>query len=536
MYQPPDLPSLIPLLHDAHFYRVLKSIYKTDKQYARLLRTCFEDDSNQDAVFECIGDCLRPSTGLDEGQINDVRLVIIEYAPRLTSADPSRAASTIDQYAKDLHKVMLQSLEDDESAQLQYLRTLLEPEAGEVDTSFQSTARKSFIEQYVRLLCDYDPQHVSDYIEHLNSGDLRLEEVLPALEGSGAVDAAIVLLARDGKVHDGIDRLIRHLKTLEAALIGLIEGAQAAPDAAHTAEATEDLTGRIQKYVRVGVWLCRGQTKSMQQSNAHHKQLKRSNAVKEELSPNEILWLELIDAVVTVAKNVSEVLPSDQDGSEITSSPEAANETSSATFDPSKIITQLRTVVQETFTALLATTSAPRMQDVRRTDASFLRILRAFLGRASMSSSSLSNLRSVLSAIFSAYAYEESLLALANRLLDKDLFAHLSEADSLRRRGWRPLGQVCEGCGRRVWGPGTGAYVWDAWQRQNEMRSAHQNEAREAAEHGRDAEMTVAGKGKASVAGHSTEIGPMPWLEAPRRAGRMPRAMARMGKKIWGRW
>ena len=136
------------------------------------------------------------------------------------------------------------------------------------------------------------------------------------------------------------------------------------------------------------------------------------------------------------------------------------------------MITDLRTIVQETFTALLASTSAPHTTNAPRTDVSFLRILRSFLNRASLSSPSLSNLRAVLSAIFSAYSYEESLLSLANRLLDKDLFVHVTEADTLRRRGWRPLGQVCEACGKRVWGPGAGGYIWDAWLRGQEERES----------------------------------------------------------------
>lgn len=471
IYEPPDLPSLIPLLSEARFYRVLKSIYKAEKQYAQLLRTCFEDLDKLDAVFDCISDCLKPTAGLDEKQRDDVRDVIIDNASKLVSIYPTKAASTLERYAKDLHGNMLHALDDDEAAQLQYLRTILEPsyeDGGDRKLSQPSPDRR-FVEQYVRLLCDHDPHHVSDYIEQLKSGDLRLEEVLPALENSGVVDAAVVLMAREGKVGDGIDRLTRHLGSLEAALLGLLEGAQESPDAGNTTETAHDLVGSVQKYARVGVWICRGQAKSRQQPKSRLKETKKSAGIKDELSADENLWLDLIDAVVAVTKSVSEVL---EDKAKKTNGHESVGaREATPKFDPSKLVTQLRTVVQETFTALLSTTSTSRTNDIRRTDASFLRIFQAFLSRASSSSSSLSNLRSVLSAIFSAYSYEESLLALANRLLDKDLFVHVSEANTLRRRGWRPLGQVCEGCGKRVWGPGAGAHIWDAWQRRNEERS-----------------------------------------------------------------
>ena len=101
-------------------------------------------------------------------------------------------------------------------------------------------------------------------------------------------------------------------------------------------------------------------------------------------------------------------------------------------------------------------------------------------------------MRNVLGSIFSAYAYQESLLALANRLLEKDLFVHVAQISSLRQRGWRPLGQgLCEaGCGRRVWGPGVGVGVWEAWRERCEEQEEHRRRRRGRRERGSE------GKGK----------------------------------------
>ena len=461
IYQPPDLATLIPLISQARFFRVLKSIFKAEKQYADLLKTCFDDYQNPEAIFECIGDCLRPSAKLGEKQINDVRAVILDHASDLVAADVTKAASTIEQYASDLHSILLASISGDDSARFQYLQTVLEPSEPKSPINQSTASQRTFVELYVRLLCHYDPSHVSKYVEQLDTGDIRLDEVLPAIDNSGIVDAAVVLLAREGKVKEGLGRLIHHLQKLESALLGLLDGAQDIPDAANSVEAGQDLIKSVQKYARVGVWLCQEQTKAVQQSRLDLSRTKTTKSLHDTLSPDENFWLDLIDAVVAVTKNVTEVLQ----GHEQLEEPSDSN-----AFDPTKMIVDLRTVVQETFTALLATTSAPRTSEARRTDVSFLKILRAFLSRASLLSPSLSNLRAVLGAIFSAYSYEESLLSLTNRLLDKDLFVHVTEADRLRRRGWRPLGQVCEGCGKRVWGPGAGGHIWDAWQRSNEDR------------------------------------------------------------------
>ena len=467
MYQPPDLHSLIPMIHQARFFRVLKSIYRTERQYANLLQISFEDHDNPEATFDCIRDCLDKKTGLNARQTAEVRSVLVEHARELLIIDVRKTASTIERYAPDLHDDFVQSLDNDDLARYQYLNVVLEPH-GQVEESQPHNARLKYVEQYVELLCEYNSSHVRAYVETLRPGDLRLEEVLPALEEGGAVDAAVILMAREGKADDGIRRLNQHLQTLEKALLGLVEGSDDSPDVGNTIEAGQDLMTSIQKYARVGIWLCRGQTKVAQRGGGAGQSTNLVKAMRDALTADEELWSELIDTIVTITKNVTEVLEqlirAPQRGAESGETPSRVG------LDKSKMITDLRSVVQETFTALLNATTPPRTSDTKRTDVSFLRILRAFLTRATLSSPSLSNLRGVLSAIFSAYAHEESLLSLSNRLLDKDLFVHVTEADQLRRRGWRPLGQVCEGCGRRVWGPGAGGYIWDAWQQDNKRR------------------------------------------------------------------
>ena len=463
VYQPPDLPSMIPLFSGAHFYRIMKSIYKAEKQYSLLLETCFEDREDPDAIFECISNCLRPGAGLSETQLNSVRSVIVDNAKALAFTDLTKAAKTIQEYAIDLHGTLLEVFGDDEHAQYQYLQAIFEPEdRAERSDIPPQRLDKAFTEQYVRLLCDYDPHHVNNFIEKLKIGDLRLDEVLPALENSGAIDAAVVLLAREGKVSEALDRLSQHLRTLEAALLGLLDAANSTPDPENTQEAADDLVESFDKYVRVGIWLCQGQSKTMANSKILTKPLSQKQSMDGDLSVDETFWVDLVDTVVQVTRNVGEVLNTQ---SHLDSEDDVDMQRPSSThpLDTSKILLSLRATVQTTFTSLLTSTSVPPANEIHHRNMAFLRILRAFLNRASLSSPSLSNLRSVLGAIFSAYSYEESLLDLANRLLDKDLFVHVSEVTALRKRGWRPLGQACKGCGRRVWGPGAGVEIWNGW-------------------------------------------------------------------------
>ena len=498
VYQPPDLPSMVTLFAEARFYRVIKSVYKAERQFALLLQTCFQDRENPDEIFTCIVDCLRPRTTLTSQQLDSVRSVIIKHAEELVQTDVTKAATVIQEYATDLHRTILNAISDDDHTQYQYLKAFMDPEFRSLEDS-NPPAQPSdsyFVELYVKLLCNYNPHHVSEYIEKMKVGDLRLEEVLPVLEHSGVIDAAVILLAREGKVRDAIDRLTKHLRTLEAGLLGLLDGIESTPDPENAQESADDLAESFDKYVRVGVWLCQGQSKSTSTSTFQKGPDSQKRLAENDVSPDELLWVDLLDAVIQATRNVSEMLDrqTDPENEDINS---ARAPSAIAPIDSTKLITSLRATVQTTFTALLTTTSTPPANDSRHKNVAFLRILRAFLNRASLSSPSLSNLRSVLAAIFSAYSYEESLLDLANRLLDKDLFIHVAGVTALRKRGWRPLGQVCKGCGKRVWGPGTGVEIWNAWAEKKRDLTDNKGHGVNVVPQGR--EVTHVVKGKATV-------------------------------------
>ena len=495
VYHPPDLVSLLPMLHKAGFYRVLKSIFRADKQYDKLVQTYFDDPENRQEVFDCIVDCLRSNSRLTKRQIKDVQEIIEAHAIDLVHLDVVRAAQTINSYAPSLNRVFLQSLRDELELQYIYLRTIFEPSGKEAI----SPPGTGFTERYVQLMCKFYPSHVADYVESVQASDLRLDEVLHYMEESGVVDAAVILMSREGQTRQAMDRLIQHLNTLEGALQGLFASTDAERQSINAGEAAEGLLESLQKYTNVGIWLCQGQPRVPSTPLPDRKKI----TSKSDLLPEEALWLDLIDATVQITRKVSASL-SDLEAN------------SAAGFDHDKLAPQLRTLVQRSFTALLTSTSTPSPSG---TNLSFLRILRAFLIRASISSPNLSDIRAVLASIFSAYAYEESILSLANRLLDKDLFVNVQSATELRQRGWRPRGSTCEGCGRRVWGPGVSGDVFGKWEERQEMELKKRKEKQselaggnpergKGRAHARNVSKTsiaeiVKGKGKGAVTGNT---------------------------------
>lgn len=499
-YHPSSVTTLIEALRKARFFRVLKSVYRSERLYTELLDTYFEDPDDKDAVFDLIKLCLRDSTGLSNKQTQSIKQVIDHHVYDLAAIDIVLTARTLAISAPDLLQSSVDALEDSHQ-QFIFLRALLEPSslrAQQLSVSpLTQESQKDFTEQYVQLMCRHDPTHVADYIKVLPSSDLRLERVLPAMENSGVIDAAVALLARDGLARDAMDRLVSHMQSLQLALTSLIDAA-ALPEVTASEETSDDLVEDLEKYTTVGIWLCQSQS-----AVVTRKPRPRSNMVwdidENDLDLDEYLWLNLVDIVVKVTQSVMEALnhfeehPSDQAGDP---------------FDPSKLASSLRANVQQAFTALMATTAIPSVKLKENEDApnkpkqradhlSFLRVLRAFLSRAASSAPSLADLRAVLQDIFSAYTFESGVLSLANELLGSDVFTEIQEANTLRQRGWRPRTQVCERCKRRAWGPGIGEIVWDEWVAREQEREA--DKARKMLERGGGEQARRLSRGKAKA-------------------------------------
>ncbi|RAL67991.1 hypothetical protein DID88_008715 [Monilinia fructigena] len=389
VYHPTDLASLMPLFQKAGFYRVLKSIYKADKQYSQLVQAYFEDPEDRESIFDCISDCLRHRSGLSKRQVREVHEVIEKHASELVNLDAEKTALMIQNYAPDLHEKMLGSITEFPEVQYIYLHSIMEA-VTEQEEAFRHPPPTEFTEKYVQLMCKYDTQHVVGYVELVQASDLRLESVLPYMEESGIIDAAVVLMAREGRIRAGMDRLLQHLKILEATLIGILGASAEDMQSMNASETVEDLLAALQKYINIGIWLCQRQTPPLPNHITATPDRRKSSG-KSELLPEEVLWLDLIDIAVQITRKLSPSL-------------EDTGVSKSNEVDREKLIAQLRTLVQRTFTALLTSTSTSRASGA---NLSFLRILREFLTKASISSPNLSDLRAVLASVFSAYAYEE---------------------------------------------------------------------------------------------------------------------------------
>ena len=474
VYRPSNLHSLVPLLHEAEFFRVLKSVYRKEHQYPEVISMFFADSEDQETIFDTLLYFLRDSTDVPESQKARIIEIVREHAQDLTKIDVQRTATTIDEVADHFHRFFLDSLADDSYSQYDYLTVLFESEDGATQKSKKRPA--PMLELYIRLMCQFNAEHVPDFVDTIKEGDLRLDEVLPAMEKTGIIDAAVILQTRSGHVKDAVDRLTDHLSSLQSGLRGLL-GSSREGAGPGMIDSVKEMLSSIEKYAQVGIWLCQGQSKILQGRRPVSKSSKRSSSVQQPLSFEEGLWLSLIESVVAIARDLSKITTPTGDTSD------------------DQVLASLRSTIQKVFTALLMSTTSARAS-AGASDMTFLHILRAFLSNAAKLSPSLAELRAVLNSVFSAYSYEESLLALSNSMIEKDVFVHVDNVKELRQKGWRPRGQVCEVCRRRVWGSGLGERVWEAWEKREQERRTRRDQRGQSQPH--EYADTSRGKGKAA--------------------------------------
>ncbi|KAK6541209.1 Vacuolar protein sorting-associated protein 8 [Orbilia ellipsospora] len=529
VYHPPDITPLIDSFTSAGFYRVLKTVFRSEKDYSRLMEMYFEDVEAAGTVFDCINDLLRPSSALGGKQREDVKAVITEHARQLVDADTEKAAETLSAVAPDLHHIIVKSCGEFPEQQYKYLKIVFEPPSsekkkgrpgGENDGKAEKNAiveYGSLLELYIRLMCSYNFERVSVFLEGLSPGHLKLDKVIPALEEKGAIDGVVLLMTREGLVKDAMQKLVHHLGVLEAAFVGLLRGCFDDDEGYQESDGVEPMLVALQKFSKVGIWLCQKQMAALESKLRGSGRLTLKKALNSKNTPltlEEDLWLDLIDCVVHVSKSASGVLRNASFSASTAVSPSVSS--MADPFSPSrpvsrassksqrshysimgerKLLAATHRLVHDVFTALLSATSTGGQNTT-----SFLRILRAFLNRAAITSPSLADLRNVLASIFDTYTYEEQLLELSGKLLEKDLFLQVDDAATLRQKGWKPKSQFCEGCGKKIWGAGAAGGIYASWEnkRVEEFEKRREEKAETEAKRERERYGSISkGKGKA---------------------------------------
>ncbi|KAG9013436.1 Vacuolar protein sorting-associated protein 8 [Tulasnella sp. 427] len=415
-YTPHSRDQLVDFFEKAGFYRILRLWYRSDREWPALFVTYVRDpDVRPEELFSSINGLMQAAVRLEKGNLPlELTSVVIDALPQLLEHGITATASMMDRFFPEYHSNALQALGDADSyKQFVYLRALVEPspKADSPESARQPEKASSHLEPanrnlYLRLICQYDPAALIPLLQRIPSDYYDPSDVVEAVDANGNHDVTVWLLDRQGKVKEAFDKL-----ESQSRLAGL--------RLADVLQSGDDCRGIVEQQTRLvemGTELC------LRHSSSAH-------SVSELTS--EDMWFQLLESQIEMVQSVaSAAVKSTLDDDE---HQDRAGD---------KVLTELRTLLQNTFSQLLSHSTS--------TDVSFPRLFKRLVDSTSASRSSTKSLytefRLILTGMLDSYRSEGDFLTLNNRLIQQDLHGVVAEGVKARSRGWRPKIAFCTQC------------------------------------------------------------------------------------------
>ncbi|GAC97483.1 hypothetical protein PHSY_005069 [Pseudozyma hubeiensis SY62] len=432
----------------------------------------------------------------------------------LLDLDPLKTAGLLDRFFPDKHETVLQRLEQlDEKRLLLYLRCFFEPlqvskeavargpfadpgdngsgdwtmnvahddavatsynaDVGRADPEHLSSKQRDI---FVDLLCRYDPDAVVRNLDAKGADYFDLERLVRVCRNSGTAidgsrvatnsDAVLWALDRLGRSRDAFEELDTACARTADSLVYI---SSTDPNGDNAVQSIADeLLGDARRCVNVAVRLCIERANAyggVEESDDENVGARRKVGRAEERLDTDEVWYRLLRSLVRLVHDVAHLDAADGRKGE-----HAEGHASR----PKKLLDGVRDIVQDTLSDLISSTAAEAV--------SFPALFRRLTGSGDNSKSNKSGttksaaggaeyyaeIRSVLDGMLSAYHLRSELLAITNKLFDRDTFHQFRRLHAQRRHGWRPAGGAstrCAGCDVLVVGTRRGSSAQRAAQR-----------------------------------------------------------------------
>ncbi|KAF9949559.1 Vacuolar protein sorting-associated protein 8 [Mortierella alpina] len=510
-YSPGDEAGMMALYESAGFYRVLEKMYRSQKQFGLMVTTFLKDPERRPLVFEAIRKLLDPSRphriAITEKQRTDIVKTAMEHIAEIVDIDGEQAALLVHKYLNAEHRSVLETLYSSKPRLFAYLRGLLEPSntpahnritpvnldhstngaptANDADSSAigaSSITDPEIHEQYIELLCQYDPSGVYDYLERHQDNSYRLDRVLKLCEKAGVVDAVVWILERSGNVGGALSKVLEIVQGRIDMLSTLVRSKEEGKiqDTYWSMEEQSNMRAslvRLRGVLNVGKQLCerRSQKAKLLSQVATAPAQQKMGAESE----TETLWFRLLQVFVAASRNMNLLIASRRSNAEesedeakgvlsalasnallIENAPPALFSNSSADSQHSYHVTDqlsnnFKGFVQSILATLLLSTSTPQV--------SLPSLLRRLLRSEAADHGGMnrfSDFKEIFLGMLDTFKYEGQLLEMTNGLFERDLFLGVQLIAKSRSKGWRPRKGNCEICGGAFWGPNIVRELW----------------------------------------------------------------------------
>ncbi|GCB73005.1 hypothetical protein scyTo_0002298 [Scyliorhinus torazame] len=203
-----DENRLITMAEKAAFYQVCEFMYEKKQLYDKIISCYLNDPVRKEDVFNYIHNMLSiPGYSTEEKE--SVWNKTMEHIKDLVSVNPSKAAELLAVHFSSEIRVIVDQLED-QYIVFQLLQSLLDSSDGVQVNRELLQLNPDIHEQYLDLLCQYDPHRVTNFLRV--SEYYRLEEAIQITEKHKLREASAYLLEKKGDVHAAFSVLLEILK------------------------------------------------------------------------------------------------------------------------------------------------------------------------------------------------------------------------------------------------------------------------------------------------------------------------------------
>ncbi|CAG8483775.1 10453_t:CDS:10, partial [Paraglomus occultum] len=472
IYTPTDEDKMVELYENAGFWRVLEHVYKADQKYGLLVTTYLKDPERRQGLFDCIRQLLDPQSKLKDEQKKEVSTTVMSMIEDIVDIDGEQTARLIQTYFNGEHEIVIKRLESTPVRLFTYLRGLLEPEYespihiySRVPTVEEQitlaevqhcmpVVKPEVHEQYIALMCKFDPAGVYNYLQTHQDGTYRLEKVLPICDATGIVDAIVWILERSGNASGALDKVLEIVQERRQDIIALIEEKKKSDSDVWSLSERQRVETNLMKLkgvLKIGIQLCENSCRraTAAVNTTDTKAPSIPNRTTE--SETELLWFKLLDTFLDATKAISSILTT-QFPAVLPANKDTLDSPATVVRPilpvpahiANDLITTFKSYVQLIMRSLLLSTSSPYV--------SLPRLLLRFIQSQSKRNSTVADFRDIFVGMIDTYKYEGQLLAMTNRLFEKDLFGGVAGVVRQRGKGWRPRRGTCEVCGGQFWG------------------------------------------------------------------------------------
>lgn len=403
VYNPTGEHELRELFKRAGFFRILRSIYRVERQWAMLAEAYLQDPSvDAHELFTNLDNILGRAKGQDH-IFEDIIALVQNYLGPLLQLGSVQTAYMLDKFAPTLHTQAVANL-GAEHLRFKYLRALVQPylawemedeDAEPIIRPPSQHLEAALQREYLSLMCHEEPETVLPLLESDSGAAFGVDQIIGVCSQHKLLDIIVWAINRDSGAAPAIKRLDEFQQSQTAEIVEWISAGDEVP---YGETCPTESMSRLKALAKMGIRLC-------------------------EQAKQEELWFQLLRAQIRTVQNTVSIGAVDLERAR-------------------PFINELRAIIQITFSKLTSQSSSEQLSFPRL----FRRLLDSSQEELIPTKNTYTEFRLILTGMLETYRAEGDVLGITKRLVEQDLYEVLNEHVLARRRGWRSIAPICAGC------------------------------------------------------------------------------------------